>query len=333
MRASGWVILSAVLMLTNAVSFPPARAAEGAEGTTDVALKPTDEALSLARDRLRDELTSYRSRLKDDPPAYAAPRRTQGAGTEPAPRDDLASLRRPDPKPGVLNDEVRTQDLQARAQRKLDDDERRWKQLTHSICVACGTSSPPVRTAPVTPGDVLARRPSPPTRDPVSQPSETAQASGSGPVAAAPQRRLRYAKLRRQILGQSRPVAGLRQRARLTPRYARLRRQLLSQARPIGRIHRRSQHALLHASGHRRLARARLRYAGQAWRARRVLARAPKVASIRRRFVVLGGTGFDARDRGHPPARRNRQPYALCTYGYGSAHLQGGLPTMCVSAQ
>jgi hypothetical protein len=290
MGASSWIILSAFLMLADAASVSSAGATENSGRATDDVQKVTDDVLSIYRARLEDELSAYRARLKDDPPSDYTPRQNSGAGSEPQPplKSDIASTRQPVPKIDARpNYEAKAQEIQARAQKKLDDDERNWKRLTNSVCVGCGTPSQPVKAAPVTPGDVLARH-SAPSRDPVAQTPETTAAPPPVRVAAAPQKRVRYAKLRRQLLSQTRSVPSVRQRSRPTTRYARLRRQLLSQTRPVARIHHGSQRALLHpAWGHRRLARSRVRYAGQAWRARRASWRAQRVVGIRRRVRCL----------------------------------------------
>ena len=336
MGVHSWIILSTFLMLANVATDSSARAAENGGGTTDDASKVADDALSIYRVRLEDELSAYRARLKDDPPSDYTPRQNSGAGSESQPplKSDVASTHQPFPKIDARPSyEAKAQEIQARAQKKLDDDERNWKRLTNSVCVGCGTLSRPVKAAPVTPGDVLARH-SAPSRDLVAQTPDTTGATGSARVAAAPQKRLRYARLRRQLLSQARLVASVRQRSRLTPRYARLRRQLLSQTRPVARIHHGSQRALLHpAWGHRRLAHLRVRYAGQAWRARRASWRSQRLVGIRRRFVALGSNWVSSRDRGHSPPHQARQRYALCTYGYGPFSLLGSWPSACVSSR
>jgi hypothetical protein len=330
MGSSSWIILSALLMLANVATGSSARSAENVGGTADNGPGASEDGLSTYRARLEDELSAYRARLKDDPTSDHALRLKDGdagTGLQPPVKSDATSARRPLPEhdaPSVY---------QARAQKKLDDDERAWKRLTNSICVGCGSPSQPAKTAPVTPGNVLAR-PSAPSGDLVAQRPATAGATAPARVAAAPQKRLRYARLRRQLLSQARPVANVRQRSRLTPRYARLRRQLLSQARPVARIHHGSQRALLDpAWGHRRLARSRVRYAGQVWRARRTSWRAQRVVGIRRRFVAFGSNWVSSRDRGHSPPHRAWQRYALCTYGYGPFSLLGSWPSACVSSR
>jgi len=291
MRASKWAILSAFLMLTDAASVSSARAAENGAGAADDALKDQDDKLSAHLERLERELRSRN-----------ALRQKGSAGPEPQSpvKDDVASTDRPLPQ----NDAA--QGYQERVQKKLDDDERSWKRLTNSICVGCGTPSQLMKAAPVNPGEVLARH-SAPSGDLVAKALETAKTATHVRVAAASRKRLRYAKLRRQLLSRTQRVAHIRQRSRT---------------------------ASLHpAWSDRHVARARIRYAGQALRTRRAQWQTRKVAAIRRRFVALGSNWVRRSDPGHSPPHRIRQRYALCTYSYGAFFLPGLWPTACVSSR
>ncbi|GEP05360.1 hypothetical protein [Methylobacterium oxalidis] len=224
---------------------------------------------------------------------------------------------------------------QARVQKKLDDDERTWNRITTSICSGCGVAVRGARAASVTPGDVLARQ-APAAgalaRAPAAEPAGTRLAEAARP-------RLRYARLRRQLLGQpqhadsgqkagqkaaaeaavaARPkVAGQRpvaSAARKRLRYAAYRRQILGQPRAIAGIRRRVRAAWLRPGGslHRtRQARERMlltrRYEGKSRR-----------AAMRARLVAyLDGSWASSRGRNHSLPHPVRRHDALCTYGYG----------------
>ncbi len=291
MRASSWIILSAFLMLTDAASVSSARAVENDSGTVDDALRSADDKLSAYLDRFKDDPQSNNAlrQKRDDGPKPLSPVKAGAASThQPLPQNDA------------------TPDYRSVVQKRLDDNERSWKRLTNSICVGCGTAHQPVKAPPVNPGEVLARH-SPPSGDLEAKAPETAKNTSPVRVAAAPRKRLRYAKLRRQLLSQTQRVAHIRQRSRT---------------------------ASLHpAWSARHVARARVRYAGQALRMHRAHWQTRKVVAIRRRFVALGSNRVRRSYPGHSPSHLIRQRYALCTYSYGAFFPVGLWPTACVSSR
>ncbi len=290
MRASSWIILPVFMMLADAMLVSSAGAAENDGGNAGGAPRSQHDKLSADLDRLVEDL-----RVK------SALRQKREAGPEPRSpvETDAASTHQPLPQ----NDA--TPDYRSVVQKRLDDDERSWKRLTNSICAGCGTAHQPVKAPPVNPGEVLARH-SLPSGDLEAKASETAKNTSPVRVAAAPRKRLRYAKLRRQLLSQTRRAAHIRQRSRT---------------------------ASLHpAWSDRHVARARVRFAGQALRMYRAHWQTRKVVAIRRRFVALGSKWVRARNPGHSP-HRNRQRYALCTYSYGAYFPAALWPIACVSSQ
>ncbi|MDR7038909.1 hypothetical protein J2X36_003681 [Methylobacterium sp. BE186] len=311
MRAMVRALLSAGLLAAGAAPLATARA-EDAAALKDAAAPKDPAALGAAPERspARDEtVTEILERL----------RKETGVGLKAAPEP--------------ASTEVTIQAYRTRAQRKLDEDERAWKRITASICSGCGASAPG-RAVPVTPGEVLART------APAARTAETAE--NAGPVTGDPVRttearapRLRYARLRRQLLGQPRaPVArsrlateqaaaaGRRKAAyavRRHLRYAAYRRHLLRQARAAAEIRRRARYA--------RLGRV-LRPVGRA-RDRLALSRRP--VERRQLLASLGGGG--AGDRRSSLPRPVRSHDALCTYGYGPFVPTGGYPSVCVTGR
>ncbi|GJE45400.1 hypothetical protein AEGHOMDF_4594 [Methylobacterium soli] len=180
---------------------------------------------------------------------------------------------------------------QHRLSQKIEQDERNWKRLTSSICAGCGLPSHSSGQGRVTPGDVLAKS-SMPSRNQVSEARTVAQAEASRPtlVASVLRPKVRYVKLRRQLLRQTRLAdAAIRRRAHTAQ----------------SRAWRRKHYARAHLRTIRRMARA-----------------LPSLPAARLRitakanFVSLRGSRAMERGRNTPVRTSTRQRYALCTYSY-----------------
>ncbi|MEA1833886.1 hypothetical protein U8607_17505 [Methylobacterium durans] len=306
MRALVRTLLSASVLAAGAVP----TAAIGAESAGPALAEAAAEPRAEAREGARDEsVAEILRRLRRETGLQAEPTRT--IAETPSTDEALSAHQR-------------------RVQKKLDDDERTWNRITTSICSACGVPGRGSRAASVTPGDVLARQaPAGGTlaRATASEPTGTRLAEAARP-------RLRYARLRRQLLGQPRlaeagtgvgteaavaarsagaprrPVASA---ARKRLRYAAYRRRILGQPRAVAGIRRRVRAAWLRPGSLARTRSARERML----LARRQEARSRRAALRTRLVAYLDGAAIANRSRNSSLPRPVRRHDALCTYGYG----------------
>ncbi|AWN40187.1 hypothetical protein [Methylobacterium durans] len=310
MRALVRTLLSASVLAAGAVPTAAIGAESAGPALAEATAEPRAEAREGIREGARDEtVAEILRRLRRETGLQAEPTRT--IAETPSTDEALSAHQR-------------------RVQKKLDDDERTWNRITTSICSACGVPGRGSRAASVTPGDVLARQA--PAAGALARASAS-EATGTR-LAEAVRPRLRYARLRRQLLGQPRlaeagtgvgteaavaarsagaprrPVASA---ARKRLRYAAYRRRILGQPRAVAGIRRRVRAAWLRPGSLARTRSARERML----LARRHEARNRRAALRTRLVAYLDGAAIANRSRNSSLPRPVRRHDALCTYGYG----------------